>query len=281
MQGKVCVVTGATSGIGEVCARELLARGARVLIVGRNPAKMEAACARIRAQTGREVEPLLADLSLQREIRRLSDEILTRTDRLDVLVNNAGAVFKRRELTAEGFEQTWAVNHLAYFLLTGLLRERLLATPAARIINVSSTGHKAARFDFNNLQSEKHHQIMEAYARTKLANVLFTFALARRLKGTGLSANCLHPGVVATPIWDKAPLWSQPILKFWQLFMISPEKGAETMIALATQPDLPTGRYFERCRPVASSRLSCDQALQEKLWTLSTQMTGLPDWNLP
>jgi NAD(P)-dependent dehydrogenase (short-subunit alcohol dehydrogenase family) len=278
MEGKVCLVTGATSGIGKVCARELAARGARVILVGRNPEKTLAVTQEIQSQTDGQVEYLLADLSDQSQVRQLAKDVLERTDQLNVLVNNAGAVFPKRELTVDGYESTWALNHLSYFLLTHLLLNLLKSSTPARIINVSSVGHFNAVIDFPNLQAEQHYDLMTAYSQSKLANVLFTYALARRLEHTGVTVNCLHPGVVATDIWSNGPTWTQPIAKFVQKFMISPEKGAETMVYLATrsETETDTGKYYERKKAVPSSKISHSEALQERLWILSQRMTGLP-----
>ncbi|PIQ28358.1 short-chain dehydrogenase [bacterium (Candidatus Blackallbacteria) CG17_big_fil_post_rev_8_21_14_2_50_48_46] len=277
MEGKVCLITGATSGIGKVTARELAARGAHVILVGRNPDKTAAVTQEIQAQTDGQVEFIIADLSIQSEIRNLAEEVQKRTDHLDILVNNAGAVFARRELSVDGYEMTWALNHLAYFLLTHLLLDLLKSSAPSRIINVASTGHFGAVIDFPNLQGEQRYDILTAYGQSKLANVLFTFALARRLENTDVTVNCLHPGVVATDIWSLAPAWTRPVLKFGQKFMISPEKGAETILYLATSPEVEhiTGKYFERKKIVPSSKISLNENLQERLWILSKRMTGL------
>ncbi|MGE3728494.1 MAG: SDR family oxidoreductase [Candidatus Sericytochromatia bacterium] len=277
MEGKVCLVTGATAGIGKVCARELAARGARVILVGRKPEKTLNVVQELKRQTNGQIEYLLADLSEQAQVRQLARDLRERTDQLDVLINNAGAVFAKRELTVDGYENTWALNHLSYFLLTHLLLDLLKNSAPARIINVASVGHFQAVIDFANLQGEEHYSLTQAYAQSKLANVLFTYALARRLEGTGVSANCLHPGVVATDIWSKGPSWTQPFAKVIQKFMISPEKGAETMVYLATSQALnpDSGRYYDNCKAVKSSKISYNQALQERLWELSLEMTGL------
>lgn len=279
MEGKVCLVTGATAGIGKVCARELAARGARVIVVGRNPEKTLNVVQELTRQTDGQIEYLLADLSEQAQVRQLARDLRERTDQLDVLVNNAGAVFAKRELTSDGYENTWALNHLSYFLLTHLVLDLLKESTPARIINVASVGHFQGVIDFANLQGEEHYSITSAYAQSKLANVLFTYALARRLAGTGVTANCLHPGVVATDIWSKGPAWTQPFAKIIQKFMISPEKGAETMVYLATSQALnpDSGRYYDNGKALKSSKISYNEALQERLWDLSLQMTGLAE----
>jgi NAD(P)-dependent dehydrogenase (short-subunit alcohol dehydrogenase family) len=277
MEGKVCLVTGATAGIGKVCARELASRGARVILVGRNPEKTLNVVQELKRQTDGQIEYLLADLSEQAQVRQLARDLRERTDQLDVLINNAGAVFAKRELTVDGYENTWALNHLSYFLLTHLLLDLLKNSAPARIINVASVGHFQAVIDFANLQGEEHFSLMNAYAQSKLANVLFTYALSRRLAGTGVTANCLHPGVVATDIWSKGAAWTQPFAKVIQKFMISPEKGAETMVYLATSNQLnpDSGRYYDKCKAVKSSKISYNEDLQERIWELSLQMTGL------
>lgn len=278
MEGKVCLITGATSGIGKVCARELASRGARVIIVGRNAEKTLNVVQEIQRQTEGQIEYLLADLSEQTQVRQLAKDLSERTDQLDVLVNNAGSVFAKRELTADGYEKTWALNHLSYFLLTHLLLDLLKSSAPARIINVASVGHFQAVIDFANLQGEEHYSLMNAYAQSKLANLLFTYALARRLQGTGVTAQCLHPGVVATDIWGHGAAWTRPFAKILQKGMLSPEKGAETMVYLATRNDIrpETGGYFDKCKAVKSSRISYQEPLQERLWHISLEMTGLP-----
>src|SRR5262245_17711398 len=199
MQGKTCLVTGATSGIGLIAARELARRGARVIIVGRNPAKCNDVLAQIQAETGNaEVQALIADLSSQEQVRQLARQFLGRYPHLNVLVNNAGGMWLRRELTVDGLEMTFAVNHLAYFLLTHLLLDAIKSSDSARIVNVASGAHRRATIDFDDLMGERRYRGWQAYCRSKLANLLFTYELARRIEGTGLIANALHPGWVAT-----------------------------------------------------------------------------------
>jgi NAD(P)-dependent dehydrogenase (short-subunit alcohol dehydrogenase family) len=278
MSGKVCLVTGATSGIGLVTARELARRGARVVLVGRNPVRTEAAVAQIRAEAGGpDVESLLADLSSQEQIRDLARRFRERHPRLDVLVNNAGGMWLRRERTADGLEMTFAVNHLAYFLLTHLLLDALRAGAPARVVNVSSEAHRKAAIDFDDLQGERSYSGWRQYCRTKLMNLLFTYALARRLGGSGVTANALHPGWVATGFagnngW-RGRLWQAAA----NLFAIRPEEGARTVVYLAASPEVAgvTGKYFVRERAVPSSPASYDEAAGERLWQVSLGLTHL------
>lgn len=279
MSGKTVLVTGATSGIGLEAAVVLARHGARVVLVGRNPSKTEAVCADIRrrAQSGA-VEYLICDFKSQAAIRRMAGEYRERYSRLDVLVNNAGAAFGNRKLTEDGIEKTFAVNHLGYFLLTHLLLDLLLASAPARIVNVASVAHYQGTLDFDDLGFERGYKVLRAYARSKLCNVLFTRELARRLEGTGVTVNALHPGTVATHIWDGAPAWVRPILALAKrLFMISPEKGAERITYLAMSDEVAgkTGGYYEKDALKEPSRLARDAALAERLWDESMRLTHL------
>jgi retinol dehydrogenase 12 len=280
MQGKVCLVTGATLGIGKETALGLARMGAHVVIAGRDAARTRETAAAIAAQSGNsQIDFLVADLSSQAEVRRLAQEFQDKYPRLDVLLNNAGAIFTRRETTVDGFERTWALNHLAEFLLTQLLRDRLEASAPARIVNVASNAHTSGVIDFDNLQGEKKFSGIGAYSQSKLANILFTSALARRLAGQGVTANCLHPGVVATGFGHNTPGLINTLLGLARPFLMSAEKGAATSIYLASSPEVAdvSGKYFAKCAPAASSKLSMDVALQEKLWELSVrQTTGSP-----
>ncbi len=277
MQGKTCLITGATSGIGLIAARELARQGARVLLVGRDRGRTDAALVRIQGDTGnRQVEALLADLSSQEQVRGLARQVQERCPRLDVLVNNAGGIWLKRELTVDGLERTVAVNHLAYFLLTRLLLDTLKASAPARIVNVSSAAHRRATIDFDNLMGQQSYNGWRQYCRTKLMNLLFTCELARRLEGTGVTANALHPGWVATRFGANNG-WIGGV---WQLvancFAISPEKGARTITYLATAPEVASvsGRYFVKEREVPSSAASHDDAAARRLWQLSLELTG-------
>jgi retinol dehydrogenase-12 len=278
MTGKSCVVTGATSGIGRVTARALAERGATVLVVGRSRERCEATVETIRQGVpGAEVEFFQADLSSQAEIRRLAREVQERVPRLDVLVNNAGTMSMKRQETVDGIELTFALNHLAYFLLTNLLLDRLKASAPARIISVSSDAHHwAKRIDFASLPRVEQYRGFQAYCQSKLANLLFTYELARRLEGTGVTANALHPGFVATNIFAGNGPTGWMMRAAARVLAISPEEGARTTVLLATAPELEgvSGRFFVRGRPVSSSRASQDQDAARQLWDVSEALTG-------
>src|SRR6266568_3806786 len=232
--GKRVVMTGATNGIGLAAAKKLAASGARLAIVARNPQRAAEAASRI----GVDVDVLIADLSLQRDVRRVADEILQRYSEVDVLINNAGAMYSSRQLTADGIERTWAVNHLAPFLLTTLLLDRLTASAPARIITTSSAAHFSAQVPFDDLNAERGYSNMgyARYGESKLANILFTFELAMRLKGTGVTANCFHPGFVATSFNYNNGILMRLGMAVGHLFARSPDKGAETLVWLADSP---------------------------------------------
>ncbi|MDN5882363.1 MAG: SDR family oxidoreductase [Nitrosospira sp.] len=279
MNGKIVLITGATSGIGLESAVMIAQSGAKVIIVGRNPEKTEAVLAQIKQRSdSSQVESMLCDFASQADIHRLAKNFLSRHDRLDVLINNAGAVNDKRTLTEDGIETTFAVNHLGYFLLTHLLLDRIKASAPARIVNVASGAHYRGTLDFDDLGFERRYKIMHAYARSKLANVLFTRELARRLKGTGVTSNAVHPGVVATHIWDRAPGWTQPIFTIVKrIFMIAPEKGAQRIAWLAASPEVEgkTGLYFENNQPKEPSTLARDDALAGRLWRQSKHLVHL------
>ena len=283
VKNKICLITGATAGIGEVTALKLAEMGATVVGVGRNPAKCAVSTARIREITGNSnVEFLIADLSSQAQIRTLAESLRQKYDRLDVLVNNAGAVFLTRQLSVDGIEKTCALNHLGYFLLTHLLLDVLKSSAPARIVNVSSAAHMSGEMDFNDIEIRHSYSAWRAYARSKLANVLFTYELARRLNGTGVTANALHPGFVATDFAYNnfhGLLWLvRPFYWLYQKFSaISPEEGAETMIYLASSPEVEgvTGKYFYKRREKRSTPVSYDVSVAKRLWEISEKMTGM------
>ncbi|MFI4946759.1 MAG: SDR family oxidoreductase [Burkholderiales bacterium] len=279
IDGKRVLLTGATSGIGLEASMALARQGARVVMVGRDRAKTEAAAATVAARSGATPEAqLLCDFSSQAQVRALAREVLDRFDRVDVLVNNAGGVNKTRRLTADGIEATFAVNHLGYFLLTNLLLDRLVKSAPARVVTVASVGHRRGTLDFDDLGFERGYSIMRAYARSKLANVLFAAELARRLAGRGVTSNSLHPGAVATNIWSGAPLWAKPIiLLLFRPFFISAEKGGSYIVRLAAGPELEgvTGQYFEEGQRVDPAPLAQDQALARRLWDVSSGIVGL------
>jgi NAD(P)-dependent dehydrogenase (short-subunit alcohol dehydrogenase family) len=278
LHGKVCLVTGATSGVGLVTAQALARQGATLIVVGRNPERGAATVSRIQHETGNSaVELIIADLSAQAQVRRLASEVQRRFTRLDVLINNAGALFLRRQLSPDGLEMTFALNHLAYFLLTNLLLDHLKASPAARIVNVSSEAHRGARLDFADLQGQHRYRGWRAYARSKLANILFTYALARRLEGTSVVANALHPGFVATNFGRNNRGITAVFFRIAQLAAISPEQGAQTIIYLASSPEVKgiTGAYFVKKKAVRSSQISYDRSAADRLWQVSAGLTAL------
>jgi NAD(P)-dependent dehydrogenase (short-subunit alcohol dehydrogenase family) len=280
MDGKTCLVTGATSGIGEITARELARLGARVIIVGRSPARCAATTERIRTQTGAvAVESLVADLSSQAEVRRLADQVRGRCDRLDVLVNNAGAMYLDRRESVDGIELTLALNHLSYFILTNALLPLLEAGTPSRIVNVASEAHKGVSINFEDIQRRRRYGGWRAYQQSKLANILFTRELARRLERTGVTANALHPGFVRTNFFKDFPGWRGWTFNLLaSMLAISPEEGALTSIHLATSPEVAgvSGQYFAKSKPATSSPQSHDRAAAERLWRVSEELTGQP-----
>lgn len=279
MKDKVVLITGATNGIGKITALELAKKGAKVVIVGRNAAKTAATLSEIRSQSGNSgVDSLLADLSSQAQVRSLAEEFKQKYQRLDVLVNNAGAVFSQRQETVDGYEMTFAFNHLSCFLLTNLLLDLVKASAPSRIVNVSSAAHTFGPLNFDDLMSTHYGMAgFKAYGQSKLANVMFTYELARRLEGTGVTVNVLHPGVVNTGFGKNNQGIMNLALKVFGLFSLTPEQGAQTSIYLASSPEVAgvSGKYFDHCKPVASSKASYDQAAQNRLWEISEKLTGL------
>ena len=281
MQDKICLITGGSDGIGYVASRELARMGARVVIVGRNSAKTGAAAQRIIADTGNPaVEYLLADLSSQREVRRVAAEAMKLVPHLDVLLNNAGAIFLSDRRSAEDIEMTFALNHLGYFLLTNLLLEHLRKAPQARIVNVSSRAHESpGKFRLEDLPKPSGNGGYPAYKRSKLCNILFTYELARRLEGENITVNALHPGLVRTNIASNNGLLGRVGNFFIRVRGIAPDKGAETPVYLAASPEVEsvTGKYFVDCRPVPSSGMSYDADLAARLWDMSASLTAAGD----
>ncbi|MEJ0051323.1 MAG: SDR family oxidoreductase [Methylovirgula sp.] len=280
MRGKTVVITGATSGIGEVAALELAGKGARIVFIARDRNRGEATLAKLDAKApGLPHKVHYADLSLVAEMKRVAAEIAASEPRIDVLINNAGAAFAQRQVTAEGFELTFALNHLSYFVITAGLRERLLGSTPARIVSTSSTAHSGMKIDLGDLQTKNGYSSLKAYGRSKLENILFTRELARRLRGTGLTANCLHPGVVATRFGHESGGIIQPVIKALQLFAISPEKGAETIVYLASSPDVAnvTGEYFVKNKIAKTSAAAQDMGVAAALWAETVELTGV-DW---
>ncbi len=277
LSGKVCLLTGATSGIGEVTARELARLGATLVVSGRHPEKTGALVQRLQQETGNQrVEGMLADLSSQAEVRRLAQEFRDRHHRLDILINNAGAMFMQRQESVDGIELTFALNHLAYFLLTNLLLDRLVTAGSARIINVSSDAHRGLEMDFDDLQGRRNYRGFRAYCQSKLANLLFTFELAKRLKGSGITVNALHPGFVATNFFAGNGPAGWLMRRAAGMVAIRPDRGARTSVYLATTPEVEgvSGRYFVKEKPVASSPQSLDEAAMQRLWRISEELTA-------
>jgi NAD(P)-dependent dehydrogenase (short-subunit alcohol dehydrogenase family) len=275
MQNKTVVVTGATAGIGLVTARELARRGAHLTIISRSAEKCARVAEEIKADTGNaQVEYIAADLSIKEEVHRAAYDFKKRHPRLDVLVNNAGGVFMSRQLSKDGIEMTFALNHLNYFLLTHLLLDVLKASAPARIINVGCDSHRGAKINFDDIQSTKNYSGYGAYSRSKLCNLLFTYELARRLEGSGVTVNALHPGFVASDFGKNNGALMRLILKLLSPVARSTNDGASTSIYLASSREVDgvSGKYFVDTREVASDPNSYDQAAAEKLWNLSLEM---------
>ena len=277
MAGKTCVVTGANSGIGKATAQALALMGAEVVMVCRSRERGEAALTEIQGvlQGRGRLELKLADLSIMSATRALAEDLKRTHPRIDVLVNNAGGIFNERRVTPEGLEFTFALNHMSYFILTTQLLDTLKASAPARIINVSSGAHTRGRIPLDDLQYKRSYSAFRAYSDTKLANVLFTYELARRLEGSGVTCNCLHPGVVATGFSSQGgpPLFKW-FLKWFQVFLLTPERGAETTVYLASSPEVEgvSGKYFSRRKAVRSSRRSRDDELAQRLWEASERL---------
>lgn len=277
MQGKTVVITGGTSGIGEIAARKLAEMGARIVLIARSKSRGKVTLARLQAKAPDVAHTVhYADLSRISEMKRVAAEIATEEPPIDVLINNAGAIFAAWRLTEEGLECTFALNHMAYFVVTEGLRERLLAAAPARIVNTASAAHQRARLDFDDLQMAKDFGAMKAYGRSKLCNILFTRELSRRLQGTGVTANCLHPGFVATRIGDESGGAISGFAWLAKLFAISPGQGAETIVYLASAPCVAetTGEYFYQRQPIAPSPAAQDDRTALLLWERSIALAG-------
>jgi len=283
MQGRICLITGGTNGIGKSTARELARMGATVVLVGRDAQKAVRVVEEIRGASGnKDVDSMLADLSSQQDVRRLADEFKSKYSHLHVLINNAGGFFMRRQLSVEGIETTFALNHLASFLLTNLLLDTIRASAPARIINVSSNAHASGKIEFDNLQGEREYG-PRAYDNSKLANILFTMELARRLEGTGVTVNALHPGFVATGFAkNNGRVMAALVSILAPLVARSPAKGAETSVYLATSPSVEriTGKYFYDSHVIPPAPQATDMVVARKLWDVSAEMVqpadGLP-----
>jgi retinol dehydrogenase 14 len=278
MAGRTVLVTGGSGGIGRATALGLAGMGANLAIIGRDRGRSEDAAREIRAAGGGRVDLFIADMSSQSEVRGLAEEVLQSLSRIHVLINNVGGYFDTRHITADGLERTFALNHLAPFLLTSLLLEKLKESASARVVTVSSNAQAAGRIDFNDLQGERSYSGSRAYSQSKLANVLFSYQLARRLKGTSVTSNALHPGMASTSFGAEDPATVQRIfIPFLRAFMKTPFQGAATSIHLASAPDLEqvTGRYFANSKPKRSSKLSYDEATASTLWQVSGDLVGL------
>ncbi len=278
MVGKTCLITGATNGIGRVTAMELARMGAELFLVCRSKARGAETLAEIRNRTGNEnVHLLCADLGSQKQIRAAATEFLATGKPLHVLINNAGLGNTKRLMTVDGIEMVFAVNHLAYFLLTILLLDRIRESAPARIVNVASEAHRFGSINFDDLGSERRYRVFGAYSQSKLANILFSYELARRLAGSGVTVNCLHPGGIASGLWTNNGPLAQFIMKAGRLLLKTPEQGARTTIYLASSREVEgvTGRYYSNCREKTSNRQSYDQNIARRLWNVSAQMTGI------
>lgn len=278
MQGKTVVVTGATSGIGEVAADRLAEKGARIVFIARDRARGEQTLKHLNAIAPRAAHAVhYADLSRLSEMKRVAGEIAAAEPKIDVLVNNAGALFNTREVTGDALEKTFALNHMSYFVVTSILLDRLKAASGARIVSTASDAHKGAKLNFSDLQSERGYSGFAVYGRSKLMNILFTRELARRLKGTGVTANCLHPGFVATRFGDRSGGILSFGVKLAKNFAITPEQGAETIIHLASSPGVEgaSGQYFYKSKPVAPTKEAQNDSDAARLWDISAKLAGL------
>jgi NAD(P)-dependent dehydrogenase (short-subunit alcohol dehydrogenase family) len=277
MQGKTVVVTGGTSGIGEVAAIELAKKGARIVLVARDPARADVTVAKLRkANAGADHKVHVADLSRLNEMKRVAGDISAAEPSIDVLVNNAGAMFNKRKVTEDGLEMTFATNHMAYFVVTNLLLPRLKS--GARIVSTASDAHRGARLDFDDLQAEKRYSGFSVYGKSKLCNILFNRELARRLEGKGIAANCLHPGFVATRFGDNSGGLVQTVLKAAKpIGAISPEEGAKTIIYLASSPEVQgkSGGYYYKNKLATPTKEAQSDADAKRLWEVSARLSGV------
>ena len=277
MQGKVVVITGGTSGIGRVAAERLAAAGARIILVARDAARAEATLAALRKANGEADHGVqLADLSSIAATKAAGAAIAAAEPRIDVLINNAGALFNHRRVSPDGLEMTFAVNHMAYFVLTEALRERLAHTPKARIVSTASAAHQGAALDMDDLQSTRGYAGFSVYGRSKLCNILWTREAARRFESVGVTVNCLHPGFVATRFGDGSGGLLQALMPLAKLLAISPEKGAQTIVHLASSPEAAgiSGKYFFRSKPVEPSLAAQDDAVAAWLWATSERLAS-------
>jgi NAD(P)-dependent dehydrogenase (short-subunit alcohol dehydrogenase family) len=282
LEGKICMVTGANSGIGKVTTLELASMGAKIVMVCRDARKGEKVRGKIVERSGNpSIDLLIADLSSQKSIRHLVQDFKRKYDSLHVLVNNASTVFAKRTMTNDGIEATFAINHLGYFLLTNLLLDVLKESAPSRIVIVSSGAHKYGRIDFNDFYGEKNYKTMTAYSKSKLANILFSYELARRLNSTGVTVNCVHPGMSRTNIWQHASnsMMMKMFLRIYSLTFKNAREGAKTVIYLSSAEEVErvSGKYFIDNNMAASSPESYDIAMAEKLWAISEKLVDLKD----
>ncbi len=282
LTGKTLLITGATNGIGKAVSIELAKMGGTLVLVGRDPEKTRRTVEEIKSESGNSaIEGLIADLSSMADVRRLAETYKRKYSRLDVLVNDAGGIFATRQVTVDGYERTFATNHLAYFLLTNLLLEMLKASAPSRVINVSSAAHRGAELDFDDLQLEKNYSFggMKAYSQSKLENLLFTYDLARGLAGTGVTVNAVHPGTVATGFGENNNGPMKVGMQFLHRFSLTPEQGADTVVYLASSPEVEgiNGKYWVNRRQEVSSPASYDEEAQKRLWAVSEQLTGIAE----
>jgi NAD(P)-dependent dehydrogenase (short-subunit alcohol dehydrogenase family) len=277
MHGKTVLITGANQGVGKASAEALGKMGAKLILVCRNAEKAKAAIADIEKAGAKDVELLIGDLGTQADIRRIASEVLAKHDRLDVLINNAGVLVTNRRETKDGIEETFAINHLGYFLLTTLLLDLVKKTPRARIVSVSSRAHNGASVNWADPQLRKGWSAFRAYGQSKLCNILFTRELARRLEGTGVTANSLHPGVIASGFGHTDGGIVSVLVTIAKPFFITPEKGARTQVWLASSPEVEgiSGKYFDNCKEKTPSKAALEAGAPERLWAISEELTGV------
>jgi NAD(P)-dependent dehydrogenase (short-subunit alcohol dehydrogenase family) len=278
LEGRTCLITGATNGIGRVTAVELAGMGAELFLTYRDKTRADETIAEIRQKTGNDkIQLIKADLGSQSQVRAAAAEFLATGKPLHVLINNAGPGNTSRTIPADGIETVFAVNHLAYFLLTMLLLDRIKESAPARIVNVASEAHRFGTINFDDLSGEKRYRTIGAYGQSKLANILFTYELARRLAGSGVTVNCLHPGGIASGLWTNNGPLAQLLMKAATPFLKTPEQGARTTIYLASSDEVEgvTGKYYANCKEKRSNKESYDLGVTRRLWDLSAQMTGI------
>ena len=279
LQGKVCLITGATNGIGEEAAKQIALMGAEIVFIARSPAKAEELKQSLKSLTGRESISIIADLSSQEDVKRAASEFLSMNKPLNILLNNAGIMNTSRKETVDGLEEVFSVNHLAYYSFTLMLMNKLIESGPSRVVNVASGAHMFVKdMNFDDLQSEKEYKTMQVYGRSKLANILFTRELAERLEGKGVTVNCLHPGFVNTGIGsNNSPTMGSILMTLARPFSRKTDKGAETSIYLCVSPEVEneTGEYFYDCKKEKISAAASDKENATKLWEVSSKLTGI------